>query len=335
MGTVSSDRPKADYSCTQQELYTIAENGWTSYGEHLSVFAAKRSIYTAQKGTDALAALEAAVALPDEAARKALHVVLRIDLVALGGQCRIIWDELDSMIRDSFPDNQYETRRNEAGHGFYAAASNNDWEATKALMKNGADFIAQHGAVLAGTEGGMLPEFPTDLGTVQAAFKAKYLEFKQAEELTKTLTDEKIEANNAVYRALIKLFADGRKYFRFNASVRHQFTFERLLAMISGSGGSGSKADMVIAGVIADINGNRLPGAVVRLSNSDSSVQVVADAQARYRIPVEEIEEPMGATLMAEHAGMMPSSRSVTLVGGEDQEQNFQLLPMAPVPPAS
>jgi hypothetical protein len=89
----------------------------------LSVFAAKRSIYTAQKGTDALAALEAAVALPDEAARKALHVVLRIDLVALGGQCRIIWDELDSMIRDSFPDNQYETRRNEAGHGFYAGLS--------------------------------------------------------------------------------------------------------------------------------------------------------------------------------------------------------------------
>jgi|GEM_PF-936546 len=333
MGTLTSDRPEADYSCTQQELYTIAENGWTSYGEHQLVFAGKRAIYTVQKGTDALTALGSAVALPDEAAREALHVVLRIELVALAGECRIMWEELDSIIRDSFPENQYEVRRNEAGHESYAAASNENWPATKALMKQGADFIVLHGAALSSSEGGMLASFPTDFGNVRSAFLAKNLEFVQAEELTRTLTDAKLAANNAVYKTLMKMFADGRKYFRFQPSIRYQFTFERVLGMISGTGGSVEPSSgMKFWGVVTDMNGLVLPGVTIRLGNAEGFIEVVTEANGGYSIPIDDIDAPLSATMTVSKLGFMPSTRPVTAVANVNQEQNFQLSPMIPMP---
>ena len=333
MGNMSSDRPEAEYPCSQQELYTIAENGWTSYGQHLSVFAGKRSIYTAQKGTDALAALVAAIALPDKATRVAQHSVLRVELVAMGAKCRIIWDELDSMVRDTY-ESTYSIRNDEAGHGFYAAASNEDWEAVKALMKGGADFIAQHNADLAGPLGGMLPTFPAQFNTVRSAFEAKYLQFKQAEELTRTLTDEKIAANNAVYKELMKMFADGQKYFRFQASIRYEFTFDRVWGMISGNGGGGSGLDgMKFWGVVTDQNGQPLASATVRLGNTDGFVEVQTTATGGYSIPVDDIDEPVSATLAVNKVGFAPSSRPVTAMAGVNQEQNFQLVPMVPPVP--
>ncbi len=332
MGTITSDRPQASYPCGQQDLYTIAENGWTSYGEHLAVFASKKTTYTAQKGLDALAAVQTAKLLPDEGAREAQHILLRQDVVALSGDCRILWEELDSLIRDSFAEGQYETRRNEAGHDYYARASNEDWEGVKGLMTAGNSFITAHAAAL--TTGGMPAGFALSFSDADVDFNAKYLEFTQSEELSKTLTDQKILANNAIHAALMAMFEDGKRYFRFDASIREQFTFDTLWALIGGGAGGGVTVgnSMKFFGLVTDANGNPIVGANVRVSNPEGFIEVQTGVGGGFSVVVEGVTTPTSATLTAEIAGKMPSSRPVTIVAGVNQEQNFQLFDI-PVPP--
>lgn len=315
-------------------MYTIAENGWTSYAEHLAVFASKKTTYIAQKGLDALAEVQTAKLLPDEAAREAQHILLRQDVVALSGVCRILWEELDSLIRDSFAPEQYETRRNEAGHNYYERASQEDWEGVKGLMTAGNSFITAHTAVL--TTGGMPAGFALSFTDADVDFNAKYLEFIQSEELSKTLTDQKILANNAVHATLMAMFEDGKRYFRFDAAIREQFTFDTVWALIGGGTGGGGTvgSSMKFFGLVTDANGNPISVANVRVSTPEGFIEVQTGPGGGYSIVVNNLTNPTSAMLTAEVAGKMPSSRPVTAVPGVNQEQNFQLfdMPMPPTP---
>jgi hypothetical protein len=330
MCALTSNRPQPAYPCGQPELYTVATNGWTSYGEHLPRFSSLKTTYTAQKGLDALASVAAAEALPDEAAREAIHVLLRKELVNLGDRCLILWSDLSSYIRDGFPEEEYDAQRNAAGHGYYARASNSDWEGMKGLMKSGADFIAANDAAL--TAGGMPSIFVTRFTDTRTQFLAKYLEFTQAEELTKTMTDAKVEANNRVYRDLMAMFDDGQRIFRYEASVRHQFTFSRVLQMITnqGNGGGTPGQSTVVYGRVTDPNGMALSGVLMRLSGEEGTLEELTDINGRYRIEVPELVGTLEGTLTAEYAGMKPGMRPVTVVEGEQQEQDFVLTPEMP-----
>lgn len=247
--SLTSSRPQPVYPCSQQDLYTIAETGWNSYLAHQAQFENLSTRYTTTVGTDALAAIEAARNMPDEDSRDEMHKTLRVHLVSLSEACIIKWSNMMTFVRDGFPKNEYENKRLAAGYNYYIPAEKEDWDAVKGLMQSGLLFLNANTTVLT-DDGGMPATFATEFVAAKTAFEQKHQAFLQAEEESKVLTDAKIEANNALYRALMNMFEDGKKVFRNNAAVREQFTFERIWELVDGSGG-GSNA---VPATVIEIN---------------------------------------------------------------------------------
>lgn len=234
MCALQSARPQREYPCGQQDLYTVVETGWASFIQHLSRFENLSTKYSVATATAQLAALQAARALPDEDNREEVHKTLRIEMKGLAETCLIKWSDMSSYIRDGFSEDVYENKRVAAGYNYYASAAHENWDDVKALMQDGLLFLNANTTVLT-DDGGMPATFAADFEGAKDAFELKYQAYLQAEEEAKVLTDQKVIANNALYRALMKMFEDGKKIFREEAAIREQFTFDRVLNLVSGS----------------------------------------------------------------------------------------------------
>lgn len=325
MCALQSSRPQPEYPCSQQDLYTIVETGWQSYAEYLSDFMNLSTLYSATTGTDQLTALTNARKLPNEDSRTEVHKTLRIQLSEMTEKCLVLWSDMNTYIRDGFPANEYESKRIGAGYNYYAGAAHENWDDVKGLMQNGLDFANANTATL--TNGGMPAAFVTALADAKSLFEAKHQEFLHAEEASKVLTDEKIDANNALYRALIKMFEDGKRIFRNNAAVREQFTFERIWNLVSG-GGNSPTDQAKLSGTITDST-TLLPLAEVSVtvSSEDVSKAVLTDVDGKYSIS----GLPAGTyAFLAEKVGLQSVEDSVALSGGESGIFDFQMMPVVP-----
>jgi hypothetical protein len=279
MCALQSARPQRDYPCGQQDLYTVTETGWGSFAQHLPQFENLSTKYLAATGTDQLAAVAAARDLPDEDSRDEVHKTLRVQMKGLADNCLIKWSNMDTYIRDGFPEDEYENKRIAAGYNYYTSAAHDNWDDVKGLMQNGLLFLNANAAALT-TPGGMPATFAVDFAAVKDAFELKYQAFLQAEEESKVLTDEKILANNALYQNLMKMFEDGKKIFREDAAVREQFTFDRVWSLVSGgsSGGTGIPATVIeLGGYIYDMEtGVPISGAQLTVFNAPGGVTISA-----------------------------------------------------------
>lgn len=328
MCALQSGRPLPEYPCGQQDLYTIIETGWQSYAEFLADFMNLSTLYTAATGTDQLTALTAARAMPDEDNRDEVHKTLRVQLSGLAETCLIKWSDLSTYIRDGFPANEYENKRIAAGYNYYAGAAHENWDDVKGLMQDGVAFANANAAAL--TDGGMVATFVADLTAAKDAFEVKHQAFLHAEENSKVQTDEKIEANNALYRALIKMFEDGKRIFRNNAAVREQFTFDSVWDLVSGSGGgSSSPQDAKLSGQITDANTlTPIFEVAVTLTPSGTDptpITVLTDVNGNY---VFENITPGGFSFLAEKVGYESVSNSGTFSDGENAVYDFQMTPV-------
>ncbi|TNF24252.1 MAG: carboxypeptidase regulatory-like domain-containing protein [Bacteroidetes bacterium] len=328
MCALQSSRPQPEYPCSQQDLYTIVETGWNSYAEYLADFTNLSTLYTAATGTNQLNALDVARKIPDEDNRTEVHKTLRIQLSGLAEDCLILWSDMSTYIRDGFPENEYESKRIAAGANYYAGAARENWDDVKGLMQNGVDFADANGTVL--TLGGMPATFAAALLDAKTRFEEKHQEFLQAEEEAKVQTDRKIDANNGLYRALIKMFEDGKRIFRKNAAVREQFTFERVWELVSGSGGgSGTANKAKLSGQITDANTlTPLFEVAVTLTSADSgTVPITRLTDADGRFLFDDLAAG-GFSFLAEKVGYEPVSNSGTLEAGQSAVYDLQMVPL-------
>lgn len=231
MGALNAERPTPDYKCGQQELYTVADTIANSYTEHQGMFISKNTNYTPTTGTDLKAGVQTARLLPDEAQRDVEHTIPLKELKKLRDECLVLWQDLTSYIRDGFAADLYDDERNAAGYGYYTGAASGDWSSVDGLMNDALTFVAANTAVLT-SPGGMPAGFDTNLQTAYTDFAAKHEEYLQALESARQDTDKKIQANNKIYRELTKLCEDGKKYFRDDAAIREEFTFDSVLALV-------------------------------------------------------------------------------------------------------
>lgn len=283
MSGLLSARPQRDYPCGQQDLYTITETGWGNFAQHLSKFESLSTKYSAATGTAQLAAVASARALPDEDAREEVHKTLRLQMKGLADTCLIKWSDMGTYIRDAFPEDEYENKRLAAGYNYYDSAAHKNWDDVKGLMQAGLLFLNGNATALT-DDGGMPLTFVADYEAAKDAFELKYQAFLQAEEETKVMTDEKILANNALYKDLMKMFEDGKKVSREDAAIREQFTFDRVWALVAGgSTASGSvPATVVELGLYLYDAETNLPieGGVFTVSNAPGGVSISATSNA-------------------------------------------------------
>lgn len=230
----TSPRPKAEYSCTQQELYQVCFLIWDSYLENVADFTNENTTYTTAFGQTNRAAVLAAKQLPDFQQRDEASETFGVLLKEAADECIIKWQSLEGYIKKSFPKNVLKAKLEAAGSSHYEKAANNNWEEVSALMESGRKFIADNTAAL--TTGGMPSGFPAAYNLKRTDFENVYTQFKDAQQDAEELRDDKINANNDLHRAISSLNEDGQKIYRKNAAKRERFTFSTVLELVSGAG---------------------------------------------------------------------------------------------------
>ena len=203
----------SNYSCTQQELYTVCRQGWQSCSQHLADFAAFKAKYDAPYIAAALASVEAASTLPDYQARSAESEVLRIQLTQTNTACLAHWQKLKRYITDAFPAEILKPRLEEAGQLYYLKASQLNWDSTRGLLSMGSLVIQTHLADLTASLN-MPPAFQATFDTDKAKFESQHQAFLDSEELTNQATEVKILANNQIHASIMSMFLDGQEIFR-------------------------------------------------------------------------------------------------------------------------
>lgn len=280
--SLNEERPQSEYNVGEQDLYTGIDMVWTSYAEFLADFQAWKTTYDATVGDDQLAALDVAKAMPDEAQRDELHTTLNKELGPLSDDCLIVWKQLESYIRDGFPELVYQDKLNAAGHTYYLGASQKNWEDVQGLMNDGELFIAANTAEL--TAGGMPATFAQLFTDTKGAFDAKHSEFLHAEETAKVLRDEKVNANNSLFQEAMKMCEDGKKIFRKEAAKRDQFTWTTVQALIKNTQSTHS-----VKGVVSDADTkDPIEGAKVSALDKDGNPiegkEAVTESDGTYKI---------------------------------------------------
>jgi len=324
-------RPKADYNCAQKDFYTVAKMGWTSYAEQLPDFMNFSTLYQPGTGTTQLAAIELAKAMPDEWTRMGEVKSLRIELVPLAEACIIVWSNMSSYIREGFASDQYDVKREIAGYNYYRDAVGQDWDSVSELIDKGLVFANAN--TLALTAGGMPPTFIANMTATRDAFELKHIEFMDAEEQSKLLTDAKIEANNLLNADLVAMFEDAKKIFRTNAAIRDEFTFDVILELVNGGGGTAPVVTK-LSGMIADsVTLAPIVGATIVAVDENGSLLAVSGVGGYYSIPYNAMVNPLSVVITVSHPMYDDSVRTILLSPGELRTEDFGLVPRPPAPP--
>lgn len=265
---------QSSYNCTQAELYAVARTGWASYSANLAAFEAFRGYYDAAYATAALAAIDAAEALPDAQARYANTEVYRTELAALADACLARWQTLKRYILTSFPVPAQKARLEEAGSLRYEKAANYNWEELRMMNVSAINFLTTHDAAL--SAGNNMPAaFPGNYSVDVEAYANKMQQFLNSEEQGIIDTNTKITANNALHTTLMNMFKDGQEIFKSQDQIKRQFVFDTVLGLITNPGAAGLRGK-----VVSSLDGAAIAGATV--SVLETSASTTTDAQGNY-----------------------------------------------------
>lgn len=265
---------------SQGDLRQLLQLGWANYAAQLSKFAAYKAKYTALTGTNALAALDKALAMPDDQARSAAPELTRGLLLDQRQEFLDVWQQLDGYIEDAFAEpSSYKAMREAAGHRSYAAAAGNDWSALGNLVGAATGFVGAHGAEL------------RDGGGMTAAFEALLTaEAKETTDLIGQFQREMMSAaqgtpvRDAALLACLDTFAglgrDAQRLFRRQPDEARLFEVQYLLGLVRGTGQAG------VRGLLTLADGRPAAGATVDVRGAKEPVAAVADADGRYALAV-------------------------------------------------
>ncbi len=225
---------KADYPCSQKDLYSVLETAWGNNGVHLARFTAFKALYTLPFKTTALSAIASAKALPDDDARSGASELMHITLVNMGKICLQNFQFLKSYIDTAFTDPAVQKVQYViAGQNYYRDASRQDWESMVSMNTSAKNYLANAANVTALTAGNNMPAaFVATQKTASDNFDAQYANFKLAEE-TSVETANKIKANNLIFQAGMSMLKDAQVIFMNEPDILTKFVFQNLLALIN------------------------------------------------------------------------------------------------------
>ena len=325
-------RPINNYPCSQADLYAVCRIGWNSYGENQTDFEAFNTLYTATYGTDALAEIEAALNLPGFQERDEAQETFHIQMTEAHATAIMKWKSLRSYIKHSYPPELQKPKIESAGYDHYSKAANKNWAETQLLMKAGQHFIDNNTADL--TAGGMPATFAAEYATATSGFLTLYDRFTDAEQDSQEATDEKINANNAIYSKLISMFEDAQIIYENDPSKRERFVFAQVYAMITRPNGGDtiSNTEVLIEGVVTDSStGNPISGASVNTTpdGSTTTFSAVTDEDGAYELKVTDLTADSTGTLTinADALDFDPASTPLVYETSNKYEVNIDLTP--------
>lgn len=236
---------KANYNCSEQELYTICELAWNSCSSQLASFTAFKPKYTTSFISDKRLAIQAARELPDEQARNEAYETAGINLKKAAKKCTDKWQMLKRYIADAYPPDLQKPKLEAAGHDYFKNASNDNWDSVKGLTTSGLSFINNYEADLTANNN-MPAGFKEEFKGLKEDFEKIHQKFLEAEENSAIGQDNKVTANNNIFSDLMSMLLDGQEIFKNDEPLLKQFVFSDLLYLASGAGTAGIKGLTVV-----------------------------------------------------------------------------------------
>jgi hypothetical protein len=315
------NRPEPLYNCTQSELYAVCRITWNSYAENQTDFESLNTNYTVVAGTDALAAIDTAEALPDVQARGSIPENLRISLSNAAITARFEWKKLISHIHHSFPEQNHKALEEEAGSLMYDKAANNNWEVLTTMLTAGSNFITAHSAALA--TGGMPPTYPAAYEAARSAYNVLYIQFTDAKHDLKEGTDEKLIANNNIFKVVRLMLDDGQLIYLTNPAKFDRFVWDSILANVSsnpGNGGGGN--ELTFSGTVTDnVTVALIAGATLE---ADGEFVANTDAVGEFTKTFT-IDEPLTVNLVVKKSGYHDTVTPQSFSPGVDETQDINM----------
>ena len=305
---------KANYSCTQQELYTACRLGWASLKQHQTAFSDFKPKYKSPYADDRLTEVEAAAAMPDFQARDSESEGFREELKELARRCCDNWQKLKRYISDAWTANLQKSKLEAAGATYYTNASRFEWEACNGLNSSASNFITANNVQLSASDN-MPSTFPTQYDADKTAFQTKHQEFLDSEENARIGTENKTIANNDCYAKLISMFKDGQEIFKNEDALLKQFIFDEVLLLIHGGGKGGLK------GTITDAVTNA-PLAEVTISVKGSDKAAITGEDGKYELPLSEGDYDITGTKDA----YQPKSTTKKVITGTFSTLDFAMV---------
>ncbi|MCW5909370.1 MAG: carboxypeptidase regulatory-like domain-containing protein [Chitinophagales bacterium] len=269
---MATERIIPKYRCKQTELYAVVTAYIVSLTENLPAFTAHNTMYNPVNLAAFQAQLDAAKALPNFQQRNEPSETLRVLIKEQAEKSINKWRALRTYIERSFPPALIKPKLEAAGWSYLAQANAFNWEEIVELLDSGYEFITANEPAL--TANGMPPAFPAEYQAEQAAYMAFFNQLSDTTLDQRQQTDEKINANNALYDELIRIGKDANVIFRNNPALLERFTFTKVLALVSSPGPA------TLKGNVTDVAENPIPDVSVYLQELD--LEVFTDATGTY-----------------------------------------------------
>jgi hypothetical protein len=222
------------YRCLQSEFYSVAFIGWDNYDNNQAEFQSYNTNFTPAFGQQNVTALINAKNMPDEKQREEDKYNLHVKLVELSPITISHWDKLEGNILLTFPESEQKAVLEAAGKTYYKKANNNNWTALSMMMDAGKACYTKHSTKFAAA--GVPLSAATDFNTARTTYTTLLNNYTNAVEAVHVARNNKIKANNAVYKALMSMFKIGKILFKKDEAKFKLFTFSQILATFTGPG---------------------------------------------------------------------------------------------------
>ena len=198
-----------EYNCIQSEFYSLLALGWTSFGEHQPVFETSKSKYTNTLTGQMYVKIAAAHTLPSAQQRSDFLETIRVILEAKTDEALIKCQYVKTYIQEAYPKNEHKSKLSAAGWDFYTKAARHNWDYVENLLKHASEFITNNATVLQANNN-MPAAFPAGFATFRSEWILAFGNFKVVEQDNEVKTNEKIKANNELFRETMSMFKDGQ-----------------------------------------------------------------------------------------------------------------------------
>ena len=264
------------FTCTQEEETLTARTCWASCLAYRTQFADFSPRYTVLYIEGKVALIDIAENLPNEQQRQEAESTARIQLKAINKTGGANWQLLKRYIAKAFPAELQQTKWNAAGMAEYEAASNENWQSSKELLRLGNQFITDNLTALTASDN-MPAAFQATFSGTKNAFGLKLTDFIAAEEANTTGAQTRIDALNAVHTSLIEMDLDGQEIFADNEAVKKQFVYEQVLSLFAGNGPQGYKGT-----ITSSVSGLPISRATITIERTTHST--TSDADGNYKM---------------------------------------------------
>lgn len=182
--------------------------------------------------------VEAAKNLPDFQARNQDTETAYILMGQTATLALTSWRTLRSYIKSAFDPALQKPNIESAGEAHYNKAVTRNWGETELMFTSALNYITENEPLL--TLAGMPATFPADFSNLHATFLTHYSTFTDSGQDEHEDTDQKVNANNAIYDSLQNMNEDGQIIYEANPAKRERFIFSRVKELITNSPSNGS-----------------------------------------------------------------------------------------------